>query len=431
MRRVPKAARKPSGGRTRPRAGKKRTGARADVRDLLLLQRVTQRITSILDLETLLEQVVDDVARTFGYTRSGILLVDEAAGDLVIAAVRGWTVNYHIKGDRFRIGEYGMVGRVAATGETLYAPDVSKNPDYEVSEVSTRSEIDIPLKIHGTVIGVFNAQSPRRNAFSASRRRLLESLAGHIATAIENARLFEREREQRSRMAAELDQARLIQTSLFPSGGLKIGPFEVTGTCLPCTEVGGDWFDHIPLTDGRAAVVVGDVSGKGMGAALLMSSTRSIIRFLAEQLLPPAEVLSRANAALLRDLPKPNFVTVAIAILDPAHGSITVASAGHPWPLMVTDRPQFVHADAGFPLGLLESQYSEHTFPLPPGGSLLLYSDGITEAEHEGDQYGARRLLDLAGKAGWGIEKVLDDVRAFTKDASLADDRTVVMIRAV
>src|SRR4030066_148994 len=171
-----------------------------EIKELLLLQRVAQRINSILDLDLLLEEVVGDVAETFGYSRSGILLKIDETNELEIVAVRGWTVNYHIKGERFKIGEYGMIGHVGETGETYYAPDVKLDPYYQVSEHSTRSELDIPLKIHGRLIGVFNFQHQDINAFSESRIQLLEALAGHVATAIENARLFENERKEKDRL---------------------------------------------------------------------------------------------------------------------------------------------------------------------------------------------------------------------------------------
>lgn len=144
-----------------------------------MLQRVAQKINSNLDLETLLEEVVGDVAETFGYSRSAVLLKDDAANELVIAAVRGWTKNFHLKGHRFKIGEYGMVGHAAATQETYYAPDVTVDPYYKVSEESTLSEIDIPLKAHGKLIGIFNAQQSVRNGFSPDRIQLLEALNNH------------------------------------------------------------------------------------------------------------------------------------------------------------------------------------------------------------------------------------------------------------
>lgn len=143
------------------------------IEELLLLQRVAQKINSILDLDLLLQEIVGDVAETFGYLRSGVLLVDKTTNELEIAAVKGWTTNYHIKGDRFKIGEYGMVGHVAATGQTYYAPDVTVDPYYQVSEDSTRSEVDIPLIVNDELIGVFNIQHQEKNAFSPDRIKLL------------------------------------------------------------------------------------------------------------------------------------------------------------------------------------------------------------------------------------------------------------------
>lgn len=403
---------------------------RHNVQDLLLLQRVAQRINSILDLDTLLEEIVDDIARTFGYTRTGVLLIDHDTNELVIAAVRGWTVNYHMKGDRFRIGEEGMVGHVAATGETCYAPDVRKNPYYMVSEESSRSELDIPLKAHGRLIGVFNAQSTRLNAFPPGRLSLLEALAGHIATAIENARLFGAEREQKDRMAAELEEARKIQTSLFPQRTPEIPGFEVTGLCLPCTEVGGDWYDFIPLQDGRLGLVVGDVSGKGMGAALLMSSSRSIVRLHAESGLQPGELLGQVNATLLRDFPRAKFVTMVYAVLDPAHRTITFSNAGHPWPLGYATTHEFLTTDTGFPLGMLESTYAERVIELPPGGYFMIYSDGILEASNtSAELYGTEHILAHMGGSAASAQSLLDDVRRFSGSALMSDDATIVMVR--
>src|SRR5262249_54179660 len=144
------------------------------------------------------------------------LLKDEAANELVIAAVRGWTINYHQKGERFKIGGYGITGHVGSTGETYYAPDVLLDPYYQVSEPLTRSELDIPLKRHGVLIGVFNVQSTSVDGFAPSRIRVLEALAGHLAIAIENAQLFQRERLEKERMRAELREAQLMQRQLLP-----------------------------------------------------------------------------------------------------------------------------------------------------------------------------------------------------------------------
>src|SRR5262247_3315969 len=287
------------------------------IEELYLLQRVAQKINSILDLETLLDQIVGDVASTFGYDRLAVLLKEDETGELVIAA--GWTGELCLKGTRFKIGqEAGISAHAAASGETFYAPDVRKVPFYIAGEADTRSEIDIPLKVREEFIGIFNIQSTEMNAFLPERIRLLEALAGHVATAIANARMFQRERFEKERMARELEEARAVQSGLFPVNAPEAAGFDVTGVCLPCREVGGDWYDYIPLGDGRLAVVVADVSGKGMGAALLMSSTRSVLRLHAARGLSPKEILFALNKFLVDDFPASKFVTLIYAVLDPA-----------------------------------------------------------------------------------------------------------------
>ena len=402
------------------------------IQELFLLQRVAQRINANLDLDALLEDIVSDVAETFGCSRSAVLLKDDATNEIVIAAVRGWTVKYHMKGDRFTIGEYGMVGHVAATGETYYAPDVSVDPYYQVSEHLTRSEVDIPLKSRGQLIGVFNAQHNELNAFSPDRIKLLEALAGHIATAIENARMFQKERREKELMQKELREAQRIQLGLLPGTPPVIAGFSLGGICLPSREVGGDWFDYIPLPDGRLAVVLADVSGKGMGAALLMSSTRTVLRLACQAGQPPGEVLSHVNGVLLKDFPTTRFVTMIYGILDASNRTFVFANGGHPHPLLVdSGEARFLATEAGLPLGIQEGCFSERTVHLEPGSRLVLYSDGVTEAMNSSsEQYGESKLRSHFAGAWATVETLLDDVRSFASGHPASDDITVVEIQA-
>ena len=400
------------------------------IQELLLLQRVAQKINSILDLDKLLEEVVNDVAQTFGYSRSGILFKDEETNELEIVAVHGWTVNYHVKGDRFKIGKYGIVGHVGFTEETYYAPDITKDKYYQVSEESTRSELDIPLKVHGKFIGVFNFQHQEVNQFSQERIQLLEALAGHVATAIENARLFKKEREENDRMSRELDEANKVQLSLFPNWTPKLEDFEISGFCLPCQEVGGDWFDYIQLNDGRLGFVLADVAGKGMAAALLMASTRSILRMFAEKDLSASEVLTQINKILINDFPKTRFVTMIYGILEPKKKTISFANAGHLSPLSInSDEINFLEMNSGLPLGLIDIPYIENEIQLKEGSRLLLYSDGVSEAMNSKDEeYGTDRILNHMKKKSSSIQSLLEDVRSFTSGRSASDDITILMI---
>jgi phosphoserine phosphatase RsbU/P len=404
---------------------------RTQIDELFLLQRVAQRISALLDVEVLLEEVVGDVSQTFGYSRAAVLLRDELTNELVIAAVRGWTINYHQKGERFKIGEYGIVGHVGATAETYYAPDVLLDPYYQVSETLTRSELDIPLKRHGALIGLFNVQSTSVDGFPPSRIRVLEALAGHLSTAIENARLFVRERQENARMRAELEEARLIQQQLLPERDVTHPAFSICGTCLPCRAVGGDWYDYIFLQDGRIAAIVADVAGKGMAAALLMSSTRGILRLLAERIIDPAAILERLNKILLRDFPRPRFVTMAYVLLDPGDLTARIALAGHPPPVLIGGTPRLLEHAGGLPLGILEAAYVEQRITLTPGARLVLYSDGILEARSpNGEEYGFAGIEQHFADPGASSQSLLDDARRFARGAPLEDDATVVTIEA-
>jgi phosphoserine phosphatase RsbU/P len=400
------------------------------IKELLLHQRITQKINSILDLDKLLEEIVGDVLETFGYTRSGILFIDKETNELEIAAVRGWTINYHVKGERFKIGEYGIVGHVAETGKTHYASDVSTDPYYQVSEKSTNSEIDIPLKIHGKVIGVFNVQHNKLNAFSKERIQMLETLACDISIAIENARLFQKERFEKERMLDELSEARKTQFNLFPKDPPSIPGFIINGICLPCSEVGGDWFDYIPLNNGRLGIVLADVSGKGMGAALLMSSTRSILRLVANANNSPGEVLKQVNDILLRDFPHTKFVTMIYGVLDPIKQTFVFANAGHLYPLFVEPAfNDFLKTTNGIPLGITESSFTECKIDFSNGSRLLFYTDGVTEAMNKSlEEFGTERLKKHFKNPSASIQSIINKIHDFAGGYSLCDDVTLVMI---
>ncbi|MCI0695373.1 SpoIIE family protein phosphatase [candidate division KSB1 bacterium] len=399
------------------------------IQELFLLQGVPQRLNSNLDIDVLLEEVVNDVSQTFGCSRLAVFLKDDQTNELVVGADCGGEAKHYIKGERFKIGEYGIVGHVGATGETYYASDVTVDPYYQKGDDLTRSEVCIPLRSHGQLIGVFNAEHKEFDGFSSCRIRLLEALAGHIATAIENARMFQKERMEKERMIKELSEAQRIQQTLFPDQPPDIPRFAVHGLCLPCQEVGGDWYDYIPLQDGRLAIVLADVSGKGMGAALLMSSTRTVLRLIAESGLPPAEVLCRVNRVLVKDFPAAKFVTMVYALLDPKNRSIVFANAGHLPPLFVDSRgAHFLETETGLPLGIRERSFSERKIVMPAGSRLVFYSDGVTEAMNSSlEQYGEARLRDHVANPSASVQSIVNDVRAFNAGCSATDDVTVVM----
>lgn len=397
------------------------------VDSLMKLQRAAQLISSTLDLDHVLDRVVNDLASTFGNVEVSVWLREPGSNDLVLRGVRGCTVN--CTGTRLRIGEQGMVGHVAATGLMRYAPDVRVDPFYIPCEPDTRSAVDVPLISCGEVIGVLAVDHSEVDGFSEDQVQILQAMAGHITVAIENARLFSEQRLLHERMHREAQEARTIQQALLPSSSPLVTGFAFESAWQPAGEVAGDWFDWIELSSGRLGIVLADVSGKGMPAALLMSATRATLRTLARLNLSPGETLHQLNQMLLTDMPANKFVTMVYGVLDPGTREITFASAGHPRPLLINGRCDFLPVDTGLPLGLAASAYPEYTVHLKPGTQVLLYSDGITEAMDRHDQeYGPARLVEHFLDPGACIEGLFEEVQRFSVGSSHTDDATALLI---
>jgi phosphoserine phosphatase RsbU/P len=407
-----------------------RTSHPEQVKDLLKLQKAAQKISNILDLDQLIDQIVNDVARSFGCVEANLYLHEENEGEMVLAGVCGCTM--YCKGHRLKVGKEGMVGYVAATGQMRYAPDVRKDQYYLGCEESTLSEVAIPLLVDGRLIGVFTASHPELDAFPSEQLRLLQALCSHIAGAVNNARLFQQERQAREKMSREATEARVIQQALLPKSSPYIPGFAVSGLCVSVGEVGGDWYDFIDLGDGRWGLVLADVSGKGTAAALLMSATRGILRSLVQASCTPGEVLSKLNRMLVEDFPSGRFVTMVYAVLDPAHRTLTFSNAGHLPPLLVDAQgARFLETERGMPLGLGFGDFSEAQVQLPHGSRLAFYSDGITEAVGpQAAEYGPERLANLMQQPHASAENLLQDVRSFANGAGLQDDATVIFVHA-
>jgi sigma-B regulation protein RsbU (phosphoserine phosphatase) len=403
---------------------------RDQVDELLKLQKAAKKISSILDLDQLIDQIVNDIAVSFGCVEANIYLKDELGQQMVLAGVCGCTA--FCKGHSLKIGKEGMVGYVASTGQMRYAPDVSKDAYYMACEPGTRSEVAIPLEVDGEVIGVFTASHHDLDAFPGEQLRLLQALCSHIAVAVHNARRFQQERLEKERISREVKEAREIQDALLPKSSPYIPGFTVAGLSIPAGVVGGDWYDFIALDDGRWGLVLADVSGKGAAAALLMSATRGMLRSLAEACCTPAEVLTKLNRLMVEDFPNGKFVTMVYAVLDPAARTLTFANAGHLPPLLVdSSQTRVLNTESGLPLGLTFGSFSETTVRLPENSKVVFYSDGITEAANAGEEeYGLQRLENHFARPAACPESLLQEVQSFAAPEPLRDDATVIVIKA-
>lgn len=314
-------------------------------------------------------------------------------------------------------------------------------------------QIVVPLINQGEMLGILNLGSRRSDQeYSSDDKHLLADLANRAAPSLRVAQLVRQqqiETRDRERMASELRVARIIQETLLPKHLPDIAGYALSAYWQPAQAVGGDFYDFIQLEDGKLAIVVGDVTDKGVPAALVMSTTRTVLRTSAERFKTPGAVLERANEVLCPDIPPKMFITVLYAVLDPATGVIRYANAGHDLPYMrrsshaAGEHP--IAGDAipvveemratGMPLGLLPGmRYEEKEIVIQPGDTMLVYSDGLVEAHNpQRDMFSFRRLRELVGIHAGGAAMVpwlLDELAAFTGEGWVQeDDVTIVTLQ--
>ena len=300
----------------------------------------------------------------------------------------------------------------------------------------------VPLVSQGELIGLLNL-GPRlsQQEYSADDRKLLSDLATQTAPAVRVAQLVrqqQQEAKERERIEQELRVASLIQQTLLPKTLPELPGYDVAAYYQPAREVGGDFYDFLELEDGRFGLVVGDVTDKGVPAALVMATTRTMLRAAAQRLLSPGEVLQRVNDVLVQDIPPNMFVTCLYAILDTESGRLVYANAGHDLPYRRragrSDGAEELRA-RGMPLGLMPGMgYEEKEIVLEKGESVLFYSDGLVEAhDPRRDMFGFPRLQGLVGAQRSGgsslISFLLSELRRFTGEGwEQEDDITLVTL---
>jgi serine phosphatase RsbU (regulator of sigma subunit)/anti-sigma regulatory factor (Ser/Thr protein kinase) len=296
----------------------------------------------------------------------------------------------------------------------------------------------VPLVSQGELIGLLNLGSRlSEQEYSADDRALLSNLATQAAPALRVAQLVRQQKEearQRERIEQELRIARLIQQTLLPKVLPELPGWQVSAYYQPAREVGGDFYDFIELPEDQMGIIVADVTDKGVPAALVMATTRSMLRSAAEQLITPCEVLRKANDLLCDDIPENMFVTCIYAVLNTRSGNIRYANAGH-------DLPYIRHASGvselyatGMPLGLMpDMDYEEKEATINPGETILFHSDGLAEAHNQQrEMFGFPRLKEKMAEHQGGPELInylVDELNSFTGEAwEQEDDVTLVVV---
>ena len=403
-------------------------------RTLSVLNEISREINSILNLEELLQRVALLLKRLVDYYYFSILLWDER--DQVLRHRISVKRDEQLRDKRDRPLGQGIVGVVAATRQPIIVPDVHRDPRYIAVNPETNSELAIPLVLKDRLIGVLDLESPEKNAFTEDQRNTLMTLAGQLAVAIENARLYERVSRDEARLERDLAMAREVQSALLPQAPPSVRGLQVGLAYEPARVLGGDLYDFLEYDDGALGIAVGDVSGKGTAAALSGAQAIGILRSLGRRRYAPHEMLRLMNDALCRNKMEGHFISLCYAVWEPRRRQLRISNAGLPYPLIRrggrVDRVEV----AGLPLGLIEAtQYEERSTTLGPGDIVVVYSDGVVESTNRRrGEFGQNRLKQTILEnrrmsASKLAETVLARVGRFARRSIPQDDLTLVVLK--
>src|SRR6267378_4963833 len=413
---------------------------------LRLLLDITSKISRSLDLQEVLNLVMDTLDSLIPYDAAGIFVVN--CGEIgqgpdvddpcvfEAEAVRGYDIG-ELTELHLKLGE-GIIGHVALTGEPIISPDVRNDPMYFNARGETRSEMVAPIISNEEVIGVFDLESDDLNAYSPDDLEVLMMLASQVAIIIEKVMLHEQLVEKK-RLEGQLEVARQVQLELLPARDPELAGYDISAYNFPTEEVSGDYYDWVRVYDDQIGIVIADVAGKGVPAALLMAFLRASLRAATHTGYSPNISMSKVNYLLWESIERNQFVTGFYGTLDATNRTLAYSNAGHnpPFLLDVEGKAHF-EKRGGVPLGMFrDTRYYEYYATIESGQMLVLYTDGVTEAMNPaGEEYGLDRLVDAARRgrhlsARELIDFIHREVIDWTEGLGVTDDVTFFIVKAL
>ena len=401
---------------------------------------IAREFGSILNLDELLTRIVTLTRRVIDYRTFGLLLLNEETQELEMKVAVRYSDTCTLP--RVKVG-VGLVGYAALHKEAVLVPDVSADPRYIEVVEDARSELVIPLLLKDRCIGVFDLESPELDAFSKGHVEILTLLASQAAVAIENARLYETIRANEVRLDKEVRFAQRVQAALLPTELPKrLKGVDLAARFAPARELGGDLYDFLAPEPNSLVIAVGDVSGKGVPAALYSAFAGELIRSrtfrrrYAPERFSPAGVLASANTILHERQLEEYYCTLCYAIFDFKRRTLLMANSGLPYPIRCSGDSCALIELPGVPLGSFAgSSYDELLLELTVGDLFVFCTDGVSEAmDGLGREFGAERLLKVVGEhrqrsARDLVDAIFAAVHEFRGDTPPNDDMTAVALK--
>ena len=431
-----------------PEAVPRTTAGLSTVDKLRMLLDISKTISRSLDLDEVLNLVMDTLDSLIPYDAAGIYLVkcsqplaewDGAADESCVfhtQAVRGYDID-DLQELHLKMGE-GLIGHVAVTGKPYVSHDVHQDRRYINARPRTQSEMVAPIVSNNQVIGVFDLESDELDAYTNDDLEVLLLLASQVAIIIEKVMLHEQLIEKQ-RLETQLEVARQVQLQLLPARDPQLEGYDISAYNFPTEEVSGDYYDWVRIYDDQIGMVIADVSGKGVPAALLMAFLRASLRAATHIGYAPHISMSKVNYLLWESIERNQFVTAFYGILDATNRTLAYSNAGHsPALLMKIDGTARFEERGGVPLGMFrDSRYYEYFETIEPGEVFVLYTDGVTEAmSPAAEEYGRERLVAAVRQcrdqpAREMIDFIHRELIDWTEGQGLGDDVTLFIVKAL
>jgi len=414
------------------------------VHQLETCYKITSLLNSELNLAHLLDSIMNIAKTVMKADACSLLLTDAETGELVFQIALSEVGDKIMTMNRLKLGQ-GIAGTVAKSGKAVLVEDAYThpqfNPDYDrKTGFRTGSLLCSPLKARDAVIGVCQVihGKDRQKTFRSSDLELFQMFCDSAALAIQNARVHQILMENQ-RLEKDMEFAKSVQESFLPASPPKSVSFVFAGKTVPARVVGGDYYDFIPFDDHTMGIVLGDVSGKGVPAALQMARLMSDFRYISQNDPSPVRVLSEVNRIMCRRSQRGMFTTILYLLLDMRSKTFRMANGGH-HPLLIWSTDGTVREQgqaSGPPLGIMPDQtYREESIPLNPGDLVVVYTDGVTEPKNRShEEFGTggltRLIREHANSPGDLIRALEQSIRDFTENAPQFDDLTCVAFKAL
>jgi sigma-B regulation protein RsbU (phosphoserine phosphatase) len=412
---------------------------RQRIQELTALFNISTMLSGTRGLQQILDRITRAVAEALHVKSCSLRLLDEHRDELVIKSVYGLSEQYLKKGP-VTIA-HSSIDRTALAGQPVYIQDMTSDERVIYPQESQRegivSSLVVGMLFKERPIGVLRVYTAEVHEFTEVERKLLASIASQAAVAIENARLQE-EALEKDRLERQVQIAAEVQRRMMPARPPCPPGLDVSALYVPCFELGGDFYDFIPLGDHSVGITVADVVGKGLPASLLMASVRAAMRAQADNVYDLDEIISRVNKSMSLDMKTNEFITLWYGVLDYAHKQLTYCSAGHEPAILVRDGRIRELGTGGMVIGVDPGQkYAKEVVQLEKGDVLWIYTDGVPDAMNfQGDKFGKSRMREcLLGHLSEPAEQIcrqmLWETRRFVGLNRRTDDTTMVVVKVV